>query len=621
MKKRLQLLFLFVGMIIICFTIVIHKSKQIKIQINGKGEICVLLSTDKLNEQISTWWNEREKRYYVFLPSFCNGADIYVENRTGCLFYIDDILYEHGDKFAFVDNQTYLCEIINDKGEISIEEIVFMRSQNIPTLFINVESGNMEYLLENKDNKESANISIVNVNGNVEYSGIVEKISGRGNSTWKSYDKKSYAISLLESKSLCGLEAGKDWNLLAVHGEGNRMTTKVTMDMAEYIGMDVTMNTTWIDVYFNGEYAGNYLLSEAVKIDEARVNIYDLEKENKTNNGVLEEYHFFEEDNYKGYELPNVETIAGGFLIEKDIEDYFNEEKVGFKTDLGNCFTIKAPKHASREQVEYIYSFINEIDKKIEQKDSSVLKYIDVESFAKRYLIDELTLNTDANITSMYFYKDKGEDKLYAGPIWDCDSGMGICNAGWMEGRGVNYEWSVNEGFRSESLAWNRVLLENEEFLCLVKEEFKKILPFMEKMLETDIFEYEKKLAQSTKMDMIRWERKDVNETWIDNYQTYENNVRHMRYFLIKRLNYLIDIWNIPYEKFEFEGNGKEHIVQYVIDGVIVETKIVMDGEEVKENPYLDEEIYWGWYYTYNDKKTREWLPVFEDCTFYARRK
>lgn len=621
MKKRIQLLFLFLGMVIICFTIIIHKSKQIGFHIKESGEIDISLSTDKNDVRITPWWNDEEQCFYIFLPSFCKSSYFYVENTEGCLFYVEDTLYEKGDKFSFNNKEEYTYEIINSSGESFCANIIFMKSQNIPSLYIELESGKNDSILENKDYEESARVSIVTEKGNVEYSGVVEKISGRGNSTWKHYNKKSFAFSLLESKALCGLEEGKDWNLLAVFGEGNRMTTKVSMDISEYMGLKPTMSNTWIDVFLNGEYWGNYLLSEAVKVGETRVDIYNLEKENKQNNGNLDNFQTFEDDSYKGYELSDVTTITGGFLIEKDIEDYFKEEKVGFKTDLGNCFTIKSPQHASREQVEYIYNYVNQIEKKIVAGDMSVFEYIDMVSFVKRFLIDEITMNADANITSMYFYKDKTDNKLYSGPIWDCDLGMGICNTGWMEGRAVNYEGSVNREFRNERLVWNEKLSENNEFMDAVKDEYLKVLPYMEKILMEDISMYQTLIESSNEMDIVRWGRENADGSYVDNYQTYENNVRHMRYFLIYRLNYLIDKWNISYKEFKFEGNGQEHTVQYVLDGDVIETRKFKDGEEIRELPYLDEEKYWGWYYTYNDCKTREWLPVLEDCIFYARKK
>ena len=48
---------------------------------------------------------------------------------------------------------------------------------------------------------------------------------------------------------------------------------------------------------------------------------------------------------------------------------------------------------------------------------------IDVDSFVRKYLLEEITANYDGGVASSYFYKDisSKSDKLYAGPGWDYD--------------------------------------------------------------------------------------------------------------------------------------------------------------------------------------------------------
>ncbi|MBP0968218.1 MAG: CotH kinase family protein, partial [Oscillospiraceae bacterium] len=50
--------------------------------------------------------------------------------------------------------------------------------------------------------------------------------------------------------------------------------------------------------------------------------------------------------------------------------------------------------------------------------------YLDVDSMALGYLIQEITENSDGSSTSFYFYKDSdltGDGKLHYGPVWDFD--------------------------------------------------------------------------------------------------------------------------------------------------------------------------------------------------------
>jgi hypothetical protein len=47
---------------------------------------------------------------------------------------------------------------------------------------------------------------------------------------------------------------------------------------------------------------------------------------------------------------------------------------------------------------------------------------IDVDSFVKYYFVFELGENPEITQSSVYFYKDGPDGKLFAGPIWDFDS-------------------------------------------------------------------------------------------------------------------------------------------------------------------------------------------------------
>lgn len=621
MKKRIQMLCILLVMIIIGGLLIINKNKQIRMIIDESGQITLNLSADSDEQKLNLWYNEKDRKYYFFLPSFCSSDKVYLEELGEHIVRIEQREYREKDSIQFKENLIYEMEIENKDDRIQKYDIIFMKSANLPAIFIDTQSGNMNYLHENKMNEEVGKISVIREKGNVEYKGVLEKITGRGNSTWVELSKKSYTFSLHDSFALCGMGAGKKWNLLAIYEEGTRMGTKIAMDMAASMEMQYAVSNTWIDLYLNGEYAGNYLLSEPVMVGENRVEIYDLEKENRQNNPNIDFIPTFNEANRKGYLLPVVNTIDGGFLIEKDYSVFYGQEYAGFVLDSENHFTIKSPKHASYEQVEYIRNFVQNIDNLIINGNAECLKFIDLESFTKRFLIDEISLEADTNIASMFFYKNKDEDVLYAGPVWDYDNAMGECNAGWMEGRGVNYECSTNQSFKPEMLNWNRELLEYSEFQEELKKNYLDLLPFMKYLLDEGIDLYAAKIQKSVEMDDIRWGNVVSDTNYPGNYQTFQNDIRYLKFFLVNRLNYLMEQWQIPFERLVFKGNGKTHTVTFKIDGNIVETRTFLDGERILEAPPLDEEKYWGWYYTYSKEKLRPHLPVLEDCAFTPKEK
>ena len=106
----------------------------------------------------------------------------------------------------------------------------------IPAVFIHTDSGSMEDLNADKENEETGDICIVREDGNTEYQGRLERISGRGNSTWN-YEKKPYALKLAEKSPLCGLDRSDRWRLLALWREGSKMDNKIAMELAHEIGI------------------------------------------------------------------------------------------------------------------------------------------------------------------------------------------------------------------------------------------------------------------------------------------------------------------------------------------------------------------------------------------------
>ena len=55
--------------------------------------------------------------------------------------------------------------------------------------------------------------------------------------------------------------------------------------------------------------------------------------------------------------------------------------------------------------------------------------YVDRDSLVKIFLLQELALNPDGFVSSLYFYKD-ADNIMYAGPIWDQDMTLGT---GWTK--------------------------------------------------------------------------------------------------------------------------------------------------------------------------------------------
>lgn len=362
----------------------LHYMKINSVVLQADGDVLYVdVNMQQSTNKVSLWQDEEDGRSYFFLPSCVRDRKVKM-GHCGEGLEIDGQLYEEGDVFTWEEGREYYLQRMDEDYTLHEYQVIFMKSANIPSIFINTESGSMEYVNEERHNLESGDICVVLENGMTEYQNVLPKIVSRGNVSWDR-PKKPYTIKLQDKYPLCGLRKGDKWRLLALWSEGSRLNTKIALDIAERLGMANTVQGTWIDLYFNGEYAGIYLLTESVTVGEGRVDIYNLEKENKQNNPDIEKAVHFEEENQKGYLLDHVNTVDGGYLIEKDTGEYYEGEQNGFETTAGFKFSIKEPAHASREQVEYIAGYVDDIDQMVQNGDPAVWDYLDLDSLVNAF--------------------------------------------------------------------------------------------------------------------------------------------------------------------------------------------------------------------------------------------
>lgn len=618
MRKRYYLVLMLIALVIIGY--VYNRSLlETNLSMDFREKIPRVAVTARETVNWVQLWQDDGKDY-VFLPSCVNTDKIKVILPSNMIVRINGQLIKNGGSFEWQKDRLYEITVQETEKEEIVYHVQFLKSENIPSAFINTQTGNMEYLLADKQNEEKGDMCIVNSDGSVNYQGELSRISGRGNSTWTRYDKKPYAIKLPTSASLCGLRSGEKWNLLALFREGSKLNNKFAMDMAEQLELQYTPQGEWIDLYLNGEYAGIYLLTEAIVVGEGRVNIYDLDEDNLSYNQIIGDTEHYEEDSSKGYLIANGKNITGGYLIERDAEGYYEAESCGFITSTGNHFSVKAPKYASSEEIEYIQNYVECIEQEILNNDSRLWEHLDRDSFAKRMLIDEIAMDYDACMTSMFFYKERDNDLLYSGPIWDYDIAFGGVNSDDAEGKYVDYNGTIldNAEYRN-TLEWYEILSENTELKKALKEKYSSLEPFCREMLEYGLDEYAEYIRESVAMDAVRWREKRDSAGW---YEDYDANIKYMKFFIAKRMNCIGKRLGVTFAKFEVPKEDEQHRITFVLDGKIVKELTVADGTELKREqlPDYDKEEYEGWRYEWGKERFREEIPVYDDMILYNER-
>ncbi len=227
------------------------------------------------------------------------------------------------------------------------------------------------------------------------------EIRGRGNYTWRDFDKKPYRIKLGEKQEILGMKKSKHFALLA-HADDNLGFYRNTMgfEFSRRIGMAYTPAQEPVEVVLNGDYIGLYFLTETIRVDKDRVNIVE-----------------------QADEETDAEAITGGWLLE--IDNYYEDAQVRITEGDGSTikFTYKSPEVLSNSQIYYLSSSLKAVDNAIYVDDKSSTQWenlVDIDALVRFYIVQELMQNAESFNGSCYLYKDRGEDSKWTfGPVWD----------------------------------------------------------------------------------------------------------------------------------------------------------------------------------------------------------
>lgn len=317
---------------------------------------------------------------------------------------------------------------------------VLVKQTYARTIYIETEHENIRETIKTKEDKEKGYITVFDAEGNVEYKGGLTKIKGRGNMSWYGTPKKSYNIELDRDVSILGLDENKDYCLLANAFDPTSLRNYIALTTGRELGVAYTPKCEFVQLFVDKEYMGLYLVTNKIKVGRNGVKITNLEKATKKENKKkLKKFDTFQvrkngsvvKKGVKG--AINPKDITGGYLLDLNFKLEAFDEVSGFIDRTGMYASIKSPKYATKQQVEYISRLYDEIlcsvaDKKgINNKThKAYYDYLDVESYSLYFLLQEFYMNMDANKGSFWQYKDidSVDGKMYAGPLWDFDNSM-----------------------------------------------------------------------------------------------------------------------------------------------------------------------------------------------------
>ena len=463
---------------------------------NAKIELSFVLD----DEIINAW--EGEDAYYLFLPSYAETEKIILLSYSTEFEILEpEAMVMRGGTLAGLPFNTMLaCKSAATKEEFSL---CLMKSANLPTIYLESDSGTLDAVWADKEVEENGKMQILDTDGTLLYKGGLKGIKCRGNYSFAHFQKKSMTLTLKEEMSLLGLGSSEKYSLVANASDPTLVRNEIARKMEAALETEYTNDGKFVDLYANGDYLGTYYLCETMEIGNERIQITDMEAgmELLYQKANYESFEMYETEDKKAKQMDvNPADITGGYLVEREYEKRYKEEYAfnpsSFRTQGGEYFVVKSPLYCSDEQIDYIKDYFDKAETAMLAKDGihpqtglAYDAYIDVDSFVKKYLVEEVTKNYDGGVSSSYFYKDSDllDGRIKAAPIWDCDMSMGSY-LDWMAYFCEDPTGLTKLDLHNESSFWYETLYEKEEVydkICTYYAE--KVVPYLDVLLEEKI--------------------------------------------------------------------------------------------------------------------------------------
>lgn len=282
----------------------------------------------------------------------------------------------------------------------------YKQKTTLPTLYI--ETFDQQSVTDH-DNYKYCRIVMVNGSDTTFYDSV--QIRGRGNTTW-TLPKKPYRIKFPRKTRLLGSREAKakDWVLLANAGDKLLLRNALATCVGKFMQMPFNPCFQFVDLYLNGNYDGNYQLTDQMEVHKGRIEIARQDT-------IVTD--------------PTTD-ISGGYFLEP--EGNTASDGLYFMSKQGCHIRVHDPKPdvINTKQLNYIKAYINKFETALYGDDFTHEKrgyrqYTDTTSLIDWYLVQEISANPDGFWCS-YIYKDRASEILHFGPIWDFDICWNNCS-------------------------------------------------------------------------------------------------------------------------------------------------------------------------------------------------
>ena len=371
-----------------------------------------------LEGDVSVKFDSLHSTATLYLPGSASTENLFLSwDNENLTVSKDGTVYENGTAPVAAAGEKIVYEVSNGKATANITVETIKGSAGVAGMFLNVDEsmGTIKAM-----NSDSVHETLCYGNLTLDNSNYYMSMKGRGNSSWI-MPKKPYNLTIYKedkkadpadkiarfysdkkkAKLIPGVEK-KKWTLVANYLDSSLLRNKIAFDLAENLG--IGLKTRFVDVWMNGEYLGNYLLTP-------RKDFYG------TDEGYVLDNDHIEEDVVTQFPFPNIAEMPAKHNV-------INVEDIGDDAFAYDTETEDGAAAATAEIERYFTEAWNTV---LNKKSEDYQKYFDLDSWAKMYLMFEVSKTYDCYAGNILMHRDgtSESDKLIAGPVWDYDVSFG----------------------------------------------------------------------------------------------------------------------------------------------------------------------------------------------------
>ncbi len=436
----------------------------------------------------------------------------------------------------------------------------------------------------------------------------------RGNSSYSKPDmqaknKYSYKLRLDSKENLFGMGESRHWYLLANWFDVTHMRNKLAYDLSGTLGMTYT-ESTWVVLYYNGEYRGIYSLVESIRIDEGRVETFDWEDyaediarlysndthapkyilealENAMKNDLswlttqYLSFNYIDPDTKRsqtkkidlsGYFDPDKLDFTSGYLIEYDGRLRGDGTKWNTSHNIPVVMDNPAALSTNKRMNDYVKTLIQDFENALysptfyNSKGKHYSEYVDVGSMVDFWTIWNLFNNIEFGYLSMYYYIDDG--KIIFGPCWDFDNATG--NIVTLTEKWMHWDYWVEDRGNSSN-GWFSKVVSDPYFVALCQERWFSMREAVDDMMQSldiyyDYISEEAVRCYERNGPRINWKPHNINDGISYDFETDFNVLKN---WLKNRINWIDENFSAPAINVDDCGFERSPKITVIPDGSV----------------------------------------------------